>query len=268
MSACPPCDFNRRGARPQVPATVRTTCRLATRWIAAQESGRWRQPEQGRADRFFPRRRHPPNFPAFFDFIAATGAPLRPRGGQVIHRRMRRPCSFRGRSDGPPAPLCWLVAGLAPGATHDHRQPQLTMKRASHAGVIAAIASAAVLLTAGQAAAATVERITSFGNNPTGIGMYLYTPSSAVSHPPILVGVHACHGKGTDVCASGTPFAAQADKYGFLLVCPSAVSSDGCWDVHSSAVADPQRRQRPARHRLDGQLRRATLRTATPAGSS
>ena len=110
------------------------------------------------------------------------------------------------------------------------------MKRASHADVIAAIASAAVLLTAGQAAAATVERIASFGNNPTGIGMYLYTPSSAVSHPPILVGVHACHGKGTDVCASGTPFAAQADKYGFLLVCPSAVSSDGCWDVHSSAV--------------------------------
>ena len=110
------------------------------------------------------------------------------------------------------------------------------MKRASHAGVIAAIASAAVLLTAGQAAAATVERIASFGNNPTGIGMYLYTPSSAFSHPPILVGVHACHGKGTDVCASGTPFAAQADKYGFLLVCPSAVSSDGCWDVHSSAV--------------------------------
>ena len=110
------------------------------------------------------------------------------------------------------------------------------MKRASHADAIAAIASAAVLLTAGQAAAATVERIASFGNNPTGIGMYLYTPSSAVSHPPILIGVHACHGKGTDVCASGTPFAAQADKYGFLLVCPSAVSSDGCWDVHSSAV--------------------------------
>ena len=110
------------------------------------------------------------------------------------------------------------------------------MKRASHADVLAAIAGAAALLTAGQAAAATVERITSFGNNPTGNGMYLYTPSSAVSHPPILVGVHACHGKGTDVCASGTPFAAQADRYGFLLVCPSAVSSDGCWDVHSSAV--------------------------------
>ena len=98
----------------------------------------------------------------------------------------------------------------------------------------------AVVLASGLAAraasAATVQQITGFGNNPTGIGMYLYTPSNVVSHPSILVGVHACHGKGTDVCAQGSPFAAQADKYGFLLICPSAVSSDGCWDVHSSSV--------------------------------
>jgi len=98
----------------------------------------------------------------------------------------------------------------------------------------------AVVLASGLAArtasAATVQQITGFGNKPTGIGMYLYTPSNAVSHPSILVGVHACHGKGTDVCAQGSPFAAQADKYGFLLICPSAVSSDGRWDVHSSAV--------------------------------
>lgn len=91
-------------------------------------------------------------------------------------------------------------------------------------------------LAASAASAATVQQITAFGNNPTGIGMYLYTPSNVVSHPSILVGVHACHGKGTDVCAQGSPFAAQADKYGFLLICPSAVSSDGCWDVHSSSV--------------------------------
>ena len=159
----------------------------------------------------------------------------RPRGGAGDRIAEMRARAFLEKVDGSPTPCAgWLEA--RPGATHDHRRLQLKMKRASHTGVIAAIASAAVLLTAGQAAAATVERIASFGNNPTGIGMYLYTPSSAVSHPPILVGVHACHGKGTDVCASGTPFAAQADKYGFLLVCPSAVSSDGCWDVHSSAV--------------------------------
>ncbi|MES1206273.1 MAG: PHB depolymerase family esterase, partial [Pseudomonadota bacterium] len=102
--------------------------------------------------------------------------------------------------------------------------------------VVAAAASALTLAVAAPpAAAATVQQITGFGSNPTGIGMYLYTPSNVVAHPPILVGVHACHGKGTDVCTQGSPFAAQADKYGFLLICPSAVSSDGCWDVHSSA---------------------------------
>jgi acetylxylan esterase len=85
------------------------------------------------------------------------------------------------------------------------------------------------------ASAATAVQVTNFGSNPTGIGMYLYTPSNVVAKPPILVGIHACHGKGLDVCSSGNTFAQQADKYGFLLVCPSAVSSDGCWDVHSTA---------------------------------
>ena len=85
------------------------------------------------------------------------------------------------------------------------------------------------------ASAATAVQVSNFGNNPSGIGMYLYTPSNVVEKPPVLVGIHACHGKGLDVCQAGNTFAQQADKYGFLLVCPSAVSSDGCWDVHSTA---------------------------------
>jgi acetylxylan esterase len=93
----------------------------------------------------------------------------------------------------------------------------------------------AAALTASAASAATIEPVTAFGSNPSGIGMYLYTPTNVVAKPPILVGIHACHGKGLDVCNSGHPFAQQADKYGFLLICPSAVSSDGCWDVHSTA---------------------------------
>ena len=84
----------------------------------------------------------------------------------------------------------------------------------------AAISAGLWCLSARGAAAATVQQVTRFGNNPTGIGMYLYTPTNVASHPPILVGVHACHGKGTDVCANGTAFAQQADKHGFLLVCP------------------------------------------------
>jgi poly(hydroxyalkanoate) depolymerase family esterase len=57
-----------------------------------------------------------------------------------------------------------------------------------------------------------------------------------VAKPPILVNPHACHGKGTDVCGPSGAFAQQADRYGFLVICPSAISSDGCWDVHSQSV--------------------------------
>ena len=94
----------------------------------------------------------------------------------------------------------------------------------------------ALCLSAATASAGTVTTITSFGSNPTGIGMLLYTPSNVAAKPAIVVVPHACHGKGSDVCNSGNAFAQQADKWGFLLVCPSAVSSDGCWDVHSTAV--------------------------------
>lgn len=93
-----------------------------------------------------------------------------------------------------------------------------------------------LFLFAALVSAADVQQITNFGNNPSGIGMYLYTPGNVVAKPPVVVNIHACHGKGTDVCNSNSAFAQQADKYGFLLICPSAVSSDGCWDVHSTAV--------------------------------
>src|SRR4051812_40310702 len=114
--------------------------------------------------------------------------------------------------------------------------PRPRSSSAARVTCAAALSVAALCVDAGGASGATVQQVTGFGNNPTGIGMYLYTPSNVVARPPILVGVHACHGKGMDVCGNGTPFAQQADRYGFLLVCPSAVSSDGCWDVHSSAV--------------------------------
>ncbi len=102
--------------------------------------------------------------------------------------------------------------------------------------LILAVSPLALGLQAATASAGQVQQIANFGDNPSGIGMYLYTPSNVVAKPPILVVPHACHGKGTDVCQSGNAFAQQADKYGFLLICPSAISSDGCWDVHSTAV--------------------------------
>ncbi|MES1205568.1 MAG: PHB depolymerase family esterase [Pseudomonadota bacterium] len=110
--------------------------------------------------------------------------------------------------------------------------------RGTSAAVFAAVLAAVLacfLAATPTAEAATIQTITDFGSNPSGIGMYLFTPTNVAAKPAILVGVHACHGKGTDVCTNGGAFAQQAEKYGFLLICPSAVSSDGCWDVHSAA---------------------------------
>ena len=93
------------------------------------------------------------------------------------------------------------------------------------------------VLMAPTARAGTTTTLTNFGSNPKNLPMYLYTPTNVGAKPPLLLHLHACHAAngGQSMCSSGNSFAQQADKYGFLMVCPSAVSSDQCWDVHSTA---------------------------------
>jgi poly(hydroxyalkanoate) depolymerase family esterase len=92
-------------------------------------------------------------------------------------------------------------------------------------------------LAASNARAGTETTLTNFGSNPKNLPMYLYTPTNVSAKMPILVHLHACHATngGQSMCSSGNAFAQQADKYGFLMICPSAVSTDQCWDVHSTA---------------------------------
>jgi len=95
----------------------------------------------------------------------------------------------------------------------------------------------ATVLAAPTAQAGTTTTLTNFGSNPKNLPMYLYTPTNVGAKPPLLLHLHACHATngGQSMCSSENSFAQQADKYGFLMVCPSAVSSDQCWDVHSTA---------------------------------
>jgi acetylxylan esterase len=95
----------------------------------------------------------------------------------------------------------------------------------------------AFAMAASTAQAGTTTQLTNFGSNPKNLPMYLYTPTNVGAKPPILLHLHACHAQngGQSSCSSNDSFAQQADKYGFLMVCPSAVSSDQCWDVHSTA---------------------------------
>jgi poly(hydroxyalkanoate) depolymerase family esterase len=62
--------------------------------------------------------------------------------------------------------------------------------------------------------------------------MFLYVPNNVRPHPPVLVAVHYCTGSGPAMFA-GTDYASLADRYGFVVVYPSAPREGHCFDVSS-----------------------------------
>nr|WP_157408738.1 PHB depolymerase family esterase [Actinoplanes sp. N902-109] len=91
---------------------------------------------------------------------------------------------------------------------------------------------AGVLVAAPPASAASLVEVTSFGTNPTGLRMHIYVPDNRPAKPALLVAVHYCTGSGP-AFYSGTQFASLADRYGFIVVYPSATRSGSCFDVSS-----------------------------------
>jgi poly(hydroxyalkanoate) depolymerase family esterase len=83
--------------------------------------------------------------------------------------------------------------------------------------------------------AGTYKEVTNFGANPSNIKMFLYTPDTLATKPPVLVACHWCHGKADDIY-NGARYVSFADKFGYYVIFPSAVSSDGCWDVASTGA--------------------------------
>ncbi|HZR42057.1 MAG TPA: PHB depolymerase family esterase [Ktedonobacteraceae bacterium] len=83
------------------------------------------------------------------------------------------------------------------------------------------------------AASASLVQVSNFGNNPTGLQMWLYVPHSVKAHPPILLALHFCTGSGP-AFFSGTEFANLADRDGFIVIFPSVTRSGQCWDVYSN----------------------------------
>jgi acetylxylan esterase len=84
---------------------------------------------------------------------------------------------------------------------------------------------AAGLLACSFTHAASLREVAGFGTNPSNLRM----PNNA----PILVANHYCTGTGPALY-SGTQFAALADRYGFIVIYPSATRSGQCFDVSTS----------------------------------
>ncbi|MEV6345469.1 PHB depolymerase family esterase [Actinoplanes sp. NPDC051851] len=109
------------------------------------------------------------------------------------------------------------------------------MKRLLAAFAALAAIVLGVALPSSPAAAASLQEITGFGTNPTGLRMYLYVPDRLAASPGLLVAVHYCTGSGP-AFYSGTEFASLADTYGFIVIYPSTTRSGNCYD-NSSASA-------------------------------
>ncbi len=89
------------------------------------------------------------------------------------------------------------------------------------------------LVAPAPARAASLVQVTNFGTNPTNLRMYLYVPDSVAAQArPSSWRCTTAPGPGP-AFYSGTEFASLADRYGFIVIYPSATRSGQCWDVSS-----------------------------------
>jgi acetylxylan esterase len=111
------------------------------------------------------------------------------------------------------------------------------MRRLFKAAVAAAtlgLAAAAALAVAGPAAAASLTRVTNFGNNPSNLNMYIYVPNNVAPRPALLVAIHYCTGSASAVFNGyARDYVTAADRYGYIIVFPEATRSGQCFDVYS-----------------------------------
>ncbi|KAJ8495803.1 hypothetical protein ONZ45_g12699 [Pleurotus djamor] len=95
-----------------------------------------------------------------------------------------------------------------------------------------AVAFQGALVTA---LSSTLQQVSNFGPNPTGVQMFVYRPTRLATPPPLIVAMHYCTGT-AQAYFQGTSLAQLADTHGFIVVYPDAPDSGGCWDVHSTAT--------------------------------
>ncbi|MEU0882738.1 PHB depolymerase family esterase [Lentzea sp. NPDC005914] len=104
--------------------------------------------------------------------------------------------------------------------------------------LVSILITAAGVLLAPPASAASLVEVTNFGTNPGGMRMHVYVPDVRPAHPAIVVAMHGCGGSGPGFYA-GSEFASLANKYGFVVIYPSAQQQAGfgkCFDTWSAAA--------------------------------
>jgi acetylxylan esterase len=96
--------------------------------------------------------------------------------------------------------------------------------------VLLAVAGALANVSPASALSSSLQQVTNFGNNPSGLQMFEYVPASVAARPAVVVVLHFCTGSGP-VMFSNTRYAALADQFGYIAIYPSAPRSGQCFDV-------------------------------------
>ncbi len=82
----------------------------------------------------------------------------------------------------------------------------------------------------------TLSQVSSFGNNPSGLNMYIYEPSNLAANPALLVAVHYCSGSASAMYNGyARDYVTAAEQYGYVIVFPESTHSQysNCFDVWS-----------------------------------
>ncbi|MGC4804735.1 extracellular catalytic domain type 1 short-chain-length polyhydroxyalkanoate depolymerase [Micromonospora sp. DT233] len=115
----------------------------------------------------------------------------------------------------------------------------MRIKRKLLLALAASLAAAGLVVPTLQPAyAASLTEVTSFGDNPGRMRMHVYVPDSRPARPATVVAMHGCGGSGPGFY-SGSEFASLADRYGFIVIYPTATQEAGfgnCFDTWSDAA--------------------------------
>ena len=114
----------------------------------------------------------------------------------------------------------------------------MTRIRTALVTLVSTLITIAGVVLAPPASAASLVEVTNFGNNPGGMRMHVYVPDTRPANPAIVVAMHGCGGSGPGFY-SGSEFASLANRYGYIVIYPSAQQQAGfgnCFDTWSDAA--------------------------------
>jgi acetylxylan esterase len=80
---------------------------------------------------------------------------------------------------------------------------------------------------------ASLTQVQNFGNNPSGIKMFIYVPQKLQAKPPVVLVLHACAWTAGNFFGT-TKYGQLADQHGYVLIYGQTPTDGACWDVSST----------------------------------